>query len=67
LNFASVTLLLLLLLLSPSKQEKMTQTLECLTSLDSSWKQKNQKKMKLFSFEKREGGGVGREDCLNHA
>jgi hypothetical protein len=39
----------------------MTQNLECLISLDSSWKQKNWKKIKLFSFEK--GGGR----CLNLA
>jgi len=38
------------------KTRKMTQNLECLTSLDSSCKQKNWKKMKLFSFL---GGGGG--------
>jgi hypothetical protein len=46
------------------KTREMTQNLECLTSLDSSWKQKNRKKMKLFSFER----GAGEEgDVLNHA
>jgi hypothetical protein len=37
----------------------MTQNLECLTSLDSSWKQKNRKKMKLFLL-----GGWGGEEGM---
>jgi hypothetical protein len=41
---------LLLLLLLLLKTREMTQNLECLTSLDSSWKQKNQNKDETFFF-----------------